>query len=202
MPNQNAYTMSPSKASADNTPRGQSISIEHLVRDYYPYIRRLALSILDDSHEADDAAQDTFIAANHALSGFRAEAHIKTWLSAIAINVCRGRLRKRKVRLALQKSLNTLHILSNTPISIESITAGREADRQLWQAVDGLDDKHRFPVLLRYVHQMSIPEIAEVLKLNEGTVYSRLHYARFKLQARLGHLNSREEVSDDASIPR
>jgi RNA polymerase sigma-70 factor, ECF subfamily len=202
MPNQNAYTMSPSNTSEVYTTTGQDSSIEYLVREHYPAIRRLALSILDDPYEADDAAQDTFIAANRTLPEFRAEAQAKTWLSAIAINICRGRLRKRKVRIALQKSLNALHIQNATPGSVESVAAVRESDRQLWLAVDRLDEKHRLPILLRYVHQMSVAEIAEVLKTNEGTVHSRLHYARYALQAHLGHLNSREEESDDASIPR
>ena len=50
----------------------QSLNIERLVREHYSYIRRLALSILDDPHEADDVAQETFIAASRNLSGFAA----------------------------------------------------------------------------------------------------------------------------------
>lgn len=201
MPNHDAYTMSHSKSSAAYT-AGQVINIEGLVREHYPYIRRLALSILNDPHDADDTAQDTFIAADKALSSFRGDAHVKTWLSTIAVNICRGRLRKRKVRLALQSALNTLHIQNTMPTSIEDVASHHESDRQLWQAVDSLDEKHRLPVLLRYVHDLSVPEIAKVLNTNPGTVHSRLHYARFALQARLGNLNSREEVSDDTSNPR
>jgi RNA polymerase sigma-70 factor (ECF subfamily) len=202
MPSQNVFTMSQSKLSAAYTTTGEVLSIEHLVSEHYPYIRRLALSILNDPHEADDAAQDTFIAANRALSDFRAEAQVKTWLSTIAINVCRGHMRKHKVRFALQMTLNALHIQNTASVSIEAVAADRETDRQLWLAVDSLDEKHRLPVLLRYMHEMSVPEIAAVLDVNEGTVHSRLHYARHTLQTRLGHLSSREEESDDASIPR
>ena len=72
--------------------------IEALVAAHYPYIHRLATSILDDHHEADDAAQDTFIAACRTLDTYRGEANLKTWLTAIALNVCRSRLRKRKMR--------------------------------------------------------------------------------------------------------
>jgi hypothetical protein len=55
--------------------------IEALVADYYPYIRRLATSILDDPHEAEDAAQDTFIADSQTLGIYRGEANPKTWLT-------------------------------------------------------------------------------------------------------------------------
>ena len=78
----------------------QGLNIEHLVREHYSYIHRLALSILDDPHEADDAAQETFIAASRNLAGFRGDASPRTWLTAITVNACRGRLRKRKARQA------------------------------------------------------------------------------------------------------
>ena len=67
-----------------------SHSFEHLVREHYPYIRRLSLSILDDGSpdpaaEADDAAQETFITAYRALTGFRGQSSLKTWLTSIAV---------------------------------------------------------------------------------------------------------------------
>ena len=73
-------------------------AIEALVREYYEYVLRLCLSVLDDATEADDAAQETFISAARDLPGYRGEAEPKTWLYAIAINTCRGRLRKRRAR--------------------------------------------------------------------------------------------------------
>ena len=66
------------------------LDIDHLVAAHYGYIHRLAVSILDDLNEAEDAAQDTFIAASRSLSAFRAEADPKTWLTAIAVNACRA----------------------------------------------------------------------------------------------------------------
>ena len=175
------------------------IKIESLVKEYFTYIHRLTLSILDDSHEADDAAQDTFIAAHHAVEGFRAEANPKTWLTSIAVNACRSRIRKRKVRQTLSTALVALHLLKNQPPSPEQAAIQSEIDQSIWLAVDALDEKHRTPVILRYVHELNVPEIAEILHLSQGTIHSRLHYARQKLQAQLGHLNPREEVPDEPS---
>ena len=176
-----------------------SHSFEHLVREHYPYIRRLALSILDDSRvdgaaEADDAAQETFITVYRALSSFRGQSSLKTWLTSIAVNTCRARLRKRKLRQALHATLRGLH-LSERLASPEETAAQNETHRQLWQAVDSLDEKHRLPVILRYVHQLTVPEIAESLGTNEGTVHSRLHYARKTLLDRLGRFL--EEAPDE-----
>jgi RNA polymerase sigma-70 factor, ECF subfamily len=60
-----------------------------------------------------------------------------------------------------------------------------EGVRGMHQAVEALPEKYRIPVLLRYVHGMSVPEIAEVLGASEGTLYSRLHYAHRQLRQRL-----------------
>ena len=74
-----------------------------------------------------------------------------------------------------------------------------EVDQSIWNAVDGLNEKHRLPVILRYVHELTVPEIAHTLHLSQGTVHSRLHYARKELHAQLGHLNPHEKVSDETS---
>jgi RNA polymerase sigma-70 factor (ECF subfamily) len=174
----------------------KDMDIDLLVAAHYGYIRRLAVSILDDVNEADDAAQETFIAACRALSSFRSEADPKTWLTAIAVNACRARLRKLKVRRVLQSALEALHLADSGSLSPEHFTIQQESDGQLWQAVDSLDEKHRLVVLLRYVHELPAVEIARVLGISEGTVHSRLHYARQKLQARLGSQKPQAEVSD------
>jgi RNA polymerase sigma-70 factor, ECF subfamily len=156
--------------------------IDRLVCEHYAYIHRLALSILDDPAEADDAAQETFIAAHRALSSFRGQSSPRTWLTSIAVNTCRGRLRRRKVRQAMQSTLEALHLLAERPHVAEQAVMQNETDRELWQAVDELlDEKHRLPVILRYVHDLSVPEIAMALGISQGTVHSRLHYARQKL---------------------
>jgi len=197
MPNHDAYTMTklqhPSSLDCIET----ASTIEQLVREHYPYIRRLAFSILDEPGEAEDAAQETFIAASRALSNYPGEANAKTWLTANAVNACRGRLRKRRVRQNLQAVLGFIQSLVASPSSPEETAIRREDDQQIWEEVDALGEKHRLPVILRYVHELTVPEIAAILGASQGTVHSRLHYAREKLQARLGNLNSREEANDD-----
>jgi len=172
------------------------LDIDHLVAAHYGYIRRLAASILDDLNEAEDAAQDTFIAASRSLSSFRAEANPKTWLTSIAVNACRARLRKRKVQQSLHSALEALHLAGVGRPSPEHEAIQHESDGQLWQAVDSLDEKHRLVVLLRYVHELPASQIARALGISEGTVHSRLHYARQKLQTRLESQEPHAEVSD------
>jgi RNA polymerase sigma-70 factor (ECF subfamily) len=189
--------MSHIEDSLPQDPTDQRISIEHLVREHYSYIHRLALSILDDPHDADDAAQETFIAANRSLSSFRQDASPRTWLTAITVNACRGRLRKRKARQGLQNVLQALHLAQPYHPSPEEAAIQQDAHRSLRQAVAALDEKHRLPILLRYVHQLSVPEIAAALQTNPGTIYSRLHYARRMLIARLDAQNPLVEAPDE-----
>jgi len=169
----------------------QTPTLESLVHEHYPYIRRLALTILDNAStedaeaEAEDAAQDTFLAASRALPDFRGDASLKTWLTTIAVNQCRARLRKRRTRQRLQSLLHNLQSLISNLESPEESALKSDTHHRLWAAVDALDEKHRLPVLLRYVHELPVPEIAAALGLPEGTVHSRLHHARARLKEAL-----------------
>jgi RNA polymerase sigma-70 factor (ECF subfamily) len=87
---------------------GNAAAIEKLVRTYESRIFRLALSMLDDPAEADEATQETFITALRRLNTYRGEASFVTWLYAIGLNVCRGRLRKRRARERLTDLLQGL----------------------------------------------------------------------------------------------
>ena len=170
------------------------ISLDCLVRDYYPYVRRLALSILDNGEpdseqETDDAVQEIFILAARGLPGFRGEASLKTWLTTITVNHCRGRLRKRRSRLRLIQQVENAQSekqLTNTP---EDAVLSDHQRTALWAAVDRLPEKQRIPVVLHYVHDLSTAEIAASLGVPEGTVHSRLHHARRKLHAQLEALD-------------
>lgn len=171
--------------------------VESLVTMYYPYVLHLAVSILNDVYEAEDAAQETFVAANRALPAYRGDASLKTWLTAIAVNTCKGRLRHRKVRQTLQSTLEMLHLMQSKNPDPEQVTIQVEDDQRIWDAVDMLDEGHRLVVILRYVHELTVPEISTVTGINEGTVYSRLHYARRKLQNLLGVRYPHAEESDE-----
>ncbi len=161
---------------------GDSLAVERLVGTYQQDVYRLALSILDDPHEAEDAAQETFLAALRALESFQGAASFKTWLYAIAVNICRNRLQRHKSRERLQVLLQTILTLRHPADLPEETAVQNEADSALWRAVHKLDDKHRLPVILRYYHDLSVAEIAETLKVPQGTVHSRLNTARAHLR--------------------
>ena len=159
--------------------------LEAIVDRYYSSIFHLVLSILDDPEDAEDVTQETFIAAGMNLNEYRGEADIKTWLYSIAINRSRGLLRKRNTRRTLNNILQTLQRMTNRLQGPEEKTLINEMDDQLWNIVDSLGEKHRIPVILRYVHQLKIPEIARILNVKEGTIHSRLFYAHQRIRGEL-----------------
>ena len=170
---------------------GETINLEALVRDYRAYIFNLCLSILNDESEAEDITQETFVAALLGLKNFRGDSNIRTWLSAIAINLCRDLMRKHKARRTLHNALQNLHLINGKPPVPEETFLQTESHHHLWAAVNRLDDKHRLPVLLRYAHNLPAAEIAQILDLAEGTIHSRLHYARKMLQGDLQRITRR-----------
>ena len=161
---------------------GDSSAIEYFVRTYQQDVYRLALSILDDPTEAEDAVQDSLLVALRALDSFRGASSLKTWLYSITVNICRTRLQHHKKRQGLIEILGgVLQLHRARPDSVEERAIQDESEQGLWRAIHRMDEKHRIPIVLRYYHDLSIAEIATILQIPEGTVHSRLNSARKKL---------------------
>ena len=124
---------------------------EQLVRTYYPYIVRLVQSIVHDAGEAEDIAQETFIAALLTIDNATETVNYKSWLSKIAVNKARDLLRRGKVRSRWQQLWRS-QTDGRMP---EDIAARNETVQQLWLAVESLNEKHRLPIVLRFVDAQS-----------------------------------------------
>ncbi len=161
---------------------GDEEAVSVLVKDNQAAIFRLGLSILDDAAEADEATQETFLAALRNLGSYRGGASLRTWLFAIATNVCRSRLRRRRSWRRVQEVLLGALVGDDQAVQPEAVTAQHEQDDAIWQAVQKLGEKHRMPVILRYYHDLPVAEIASLLGVSEGTVASRLSIARDRLR--------------------
>jgi len=176
------------RAARDETARMTSVVCERLMLDYYDFVYHLACAFLGDSDEAEDAAQETFLQAAQHISQYTCGTNLKSWIAKITINTCRMKYREQKARQRLADIIKQItHPMIFSQPSPEERAITGEQQRLIQQAVDALDEKHRLPVLLRYVHGLTVPEIAQALSEKEGTIYSRLHYAHRKLRDRLGH---------------
>jgi RNA polymerase sigma-70 factor (ECF subfamily) len=159
--------------------------VEALVAAYRAGLYRLACSILRDTDEAEDAVQATFLRAALSLGRYTPGSNFKAWLFTIAVNVCRGLLRKRKAQRALARLLGLAENRPGRTGGPEERLIQDEAAHRLWAAVERLDEKHRLVVVLRFEGGMSIAEVAQVLAIPEKTVYSRLYEAFRRLRREL-----------------
>ena len=168
---------------------GDEAAVVRLVQEHQLGVFRLTLSILNDPGEANEATQDTFISALRALNSYRETSTFKAWLYTIALNISRSRLRKRKALERLQHTLTSIfRVQFQKPQTLEDVIISIEEDAALWKALERLGEKHRIPIVLRYYHDLSIAEIAEILNIKEGTVHSRLSIARERLRSELDGL--------------
>jgi len=158
---------------------------ETMVSQYYNFIHRLAVSILGDPTDADDVCQETFIDALFYIDRYSPGTNLKAWLSKIAVHKSMQVHRKRKIRGFYATVIRTSQVsLPRTPTPFEAVLE-KEGSEQIWAAINALGEKHRIPVILYYVYDLKIREIADILEIPEGTVSSRLHHAIQKLENKL-----------------
>lgn len=172
-----------------NCTAGEPQAIAQFYQTYHLDVYRMALSILDDPGEADEAAQEALLQAIARLPSYRGEASFKSWLYTITLNICRGRLRKQRVRQRLQQTLFILFGLGNTrPLHPEEQVIQNEAETALWQSIRGLPENLRLTITLRYYHSLPINEIAQIMQVSQRTVHNRLRDAHSRLREAMKEL--------------
>ncbi|WP_274629360.1 RNA polymerase sigma factor [Arvimicrobium flavum] len=151
---------------------------------------RTARSIVRDDREAEDVVQEAYVLAFTHLDGFRSDSTLATWLTRIVINEALGRLRKRRRRPEVGYSGDRL--LEAEIIQFPHANDDPErtmAQRQILQlverATDSLPLAYRAVFVARVIEGLSIEETAQLLRVREGTVKTRLHRARHLVRERL-----------------
>lgn len=169
---------------------GDESAYEPLVTENQTKVYRLALRILKNEADAEDAAQEAFLKAYTSLADFRGDSRFSVWLYRLTNNICIDMLRKNK--RAVIVSLQTEDDGEETELAIPDERysperlAERAADRDaVRSALASLPDDCREILALRESAGLSYDEIAAALSLEVGTVKSRLNRARKKLCAAL-----------------
>ncbi len=178
---------------------GQLDAFTTLFSHYQNRVYDLACTILQDDKAAEDVVQDTFLAVFQKIDGFKGEAAFGTWLTAIAVNQCRMRLRKRNVRqfLSLEKlSPRYLLRLSKRDDSVADIVHNRQRRQTLWDTVDQFHERLRLPLILRYRFGLSCGDIGIVLNRRTSTIYQQLNEGRRLLEQKL----PQQESSTPATV--
>ncbi len=177
-----------------NVMAGDESAIESLVRAHQRPVFQIALSVLDDTpstraiapaalEEAEKATRETFVTAIDRLARYREDQPFESWLYAVAVEVSRRRYRRWRILRWLRKITGGARptFYNHVEPSAPEPSAGDLSDAALWKAVRILPERLRLAVVLRYYHEMTVPEIARVLRISEGAVHARLDAARERI---------------------
>ncbi|AGT30592.1 RNA polymerase sigma factor SigW [Geobacillus genomosp. 3] len=174
--------------------KGDQNAYADLVDLYKDKIYRLCYRMLGNRHEAEDAAQEAFIRAYIHIDKYNPDMKFSTWLYRIATNLTIDKLRKRKPDVYLDEELNgtdglTMQAqLPSREMSPEEAVESLELQETVQRAIEQLPEKYRSVLVLKYIEDLSLQEISEILELPVGTVKTRLHRGREALRRQLGHL--------------
>jgi len=172
---------------------GEKEVFHQLIRPYERRVYLTVFSMVKNEAEAEDAAQETVVSAYRHLASFRGDAKFSTWLTTIAIN--EGRKRLRKAKGAAEESIEEqaegyegdftpAPLTDWREIPLEALER-KELRQALRSAVAELPDIYRQVFTLRDLEELNVEETAEALGINPGAVKVRLHRARMMLQKRL-----------------
>ncbi len=155
---------------------GDSAAFKNVIAAYQQLVFSVALKVLGNANDAEDATQETFIKAYKSLKNFRLESKFSTWLYRIAYNTC---LDMNKLKHN-QSTFNTLES-HEWKLSTES---EQKADLlyDFDQALGQLSLKHRQVIVLFYYNQFSYKEIADIIEDSEGNIKTMLYRARQQLK--------------------
>jgi RNA polymerase sigma-70 factor (ECF subfamily) len=158
-------------------------NLERLMNEYGTGLTRLCYLYLKDHHLAQDAVQETFIKVYAKYSSFRSESSEKTWITRIAMNVCRDMMRRRSYRERPEEFDDYMAVSAEgTP---EDSAVDRDENIALLHAIRALPDIYRETILLYYYQGFSAQEISAILHTAKSTVNVRLKRGRDMLRTAL-----------------
>jgi len=172
---------------------GEKELFHELIRPYERMVFMTCFSIVKNETDAEDCAQDAMVNAYRHLSKFRGDSRFSTWLTTIAVNEARQRLRrlKRSKEDSLdepiegqEQEISPAPLTDWREIPLEALER-KELRDELRDAVAELPDIYRQIFVLRDIDELNVAETAATLGINENMVKVRLHRARMMLQKRL-----------------
>jgi RNA polymerase sigma-70 factor (ECF subfamily) len=169
--------------------QGDLSAFEAIVLKYQDRIHNLCRYMLQDSRDAEDAAQDVFLKVFRSLKDFRPKASLYTWIYRIAVTTCLDYRRKSRREVFRHEPL-TEDLPADGQVPEQRYESGEIAGL-IQRALQKLPEKLRAAIVLREIEELSYEEIAEVLHTSAGTVKSRISRARDKLRHILGKKRER-----------
>jgi len=179
------------KRLTERAKRGDREAFAELIEIYKDKIFQLAYRMVGNRQDAEDIAQETFLRVYANLHQYDDSYKFSTWIYRIATNLCIDRGRKKRPHFSLDEEIepgqgldwySRLSSRDNTP---EEKLVTRELQERVQDALSHLAPKYRSIMILRYIEDLSLQEISEVLKLPVTTIKTRIHRGREALRSRL-----------------
>ncbi|MEC1522288.1 RNA polymerase sigma factor SigW [Neobacillus niacini] len=174
--------------------KGDQDAFAEIVEIYSNSIYQLGYRMLGNRHEAEDIAQEAFIRAYVNIKSFNQDLKFSTWLFRIATNLCIDRMRKKKPDYYLDAEVSgtdglTMYsqLASNSPLP-ENELESLELQESVQKEILKLPEKYRSVIVLKYIEELSLNEISEILDLPLGTVKTRIHRGREALRQQLRYV--------------
>lgn len=169
----------PDQALIQAMARGDIQALDELYARHAPMLIGFLSARLNNRQIAEEILQDVMLAAWENAAAFEGRSKVKTWLLTIARNRAINAYRKRRVP---QMQLDDAFELQSEDTGPMEATLRADQQEAVRAAIQELPDEQREVLILVFYHQLSGPEVAEVLGISQGTVKSRLHRAKTALK--------------------
>jgi RNA polymerase sigma-70 factor (ECF subfamily) len=153
-----------------------------LMSEYGKDVWKYALFLTLDPNLADDIMQEVFIKVYEKMYSFRGQAAVKTWLFTITRNVASDNWKSAWSRKIILFGSRPSRVILP---SAEQEVLSQLQEQVIWRYVLELPTKLREILLLHIHHELTLADLAAILHISEGTVKSRLHRARAKMNKRI-----------------
>jgi len=174
--------------------KGDQNAFGEVVEIYKDKVFQLSFRMLGNRHEAEDIAQEAFIRAYVNIQSYNINLKFSTWLYRIATNLCIDRIRKKKPDYYLDAEVAgteglTMYsqIPAKTPLPEDDVES-LELQDTIQREISKLPEKYRTVIVLKYIEELSLNEISEILDMPLGTVKTRIHRGREALRKQLRHV--------------
>lgn len=168
----------------------ESVSIEKYIEEYGKDVYSFCMYLTQNRFDADDLYQQTFLVA-YEKGSIDSDKNPKSYLITITVNIWNNQIRKtmwrRKKADIIQYDEDALERIEDKDGSIEEELIDKEEKNRIRKIVDTLPDKMRIVILMFYMEDMSIEDIAAALKIPAGTVKSRLFKAKKLLKEKMAY---------------
>lgn len=166
----------------------RELDFEAAARECRPFLLQIAVASARNPTDAEDIVQEALMRGFRGFGGFRGDCPLRIWLSRIVVRVAINHHRNVARRLKRWVFFADLDVVQDSGDSIpfdppdQSHNIPRERLMDVQKHVNRLPDEFRMPLLMLAVEGLTIPEIAEIMEMPEGTVKSRIFYARKRLK--------------------